>query len=62
MKQLIISDYKYGVLIPTYSEVYNKQYDVIKFVNQFVQVSVLHVLLFRYQIKMTATTSCNFVG
>ena len=62
MKQLIISDYKYGVLIPTYSEVYNKQYDVIKFVNPFVQVSVLHVLLFRYQIKMTATTSCNFVG
>jgi hypothetical protein len=62
MKQLIISDYKYGVLIPTYSEVYNKQYDVIKFVNPFVQVSVLHILLFRYQIKMTATTSCNFVG
>lgn len=57
MKQLIISDYKYGVLIPTYnSEVYNKQYDVIKFVNPFAQVSVLHVLLFRYQIKMTATT------
>ena len=56
MKQLIISYYKYGVLIPTYSEVYNKQYDVIKFVNPFAQVSVLHVLLFRYQIKMTATT------